>query len=156
MREHVWNLRSRRSFDFVSTAIASASRRADLRVVHFGVEGNHLHLVAEADAAPALANGMRAVSIRLARGLNRMMGLRGPVLEGRYHAHVLRTPAEVRRAVAYVVGNHASHARRRGAPLADGYVDRYASGAPREAAAQGTLWPAPVSSPARSWLLRRG
>jgi REP-associated tyrosine transposase len=145
MRHHVWNLRSRRSFDVVSSALAAGSLRRDFRVVHFGVEGNHLHLIAEADAPSALA-----------RGLNRMMGTRGPVLAGRYHAHVLRTPAEVRRAVRYVVGNHASHARRRGAPVGDAYVDPYASDAPREAAAQRSLWPSSISRPARSWLLRRG
>jgi putative transposase len=42
---------------------------------------------------------MKAFSIRLAKGMNRLMRRRGPVLEDRCHAHVLRTPAEVRRAV---------------------------------------------------------
>jgi hypothetical protein len=53
--------------------------------------------------------------IRIARGLNAMMGRTGPVFEDRYHAHVLRTPAEVRNALRYVLGNYSSHAARRGA-----------------------------------------
>src|SRR6266568_4969813 len=86
---------------------------------------------------------------RIAIGLNRMMGRRGPVFADRYHAHVLRTPSEVRNAVAYVLGNFASHARRRGEPLEPGWVDPYSSAAPH--GPDGL--PPPVSEP-RSWLLR--
>jgi hypothetical protein len=65
------------------------------------------------------------------------------VLEDRYHAHVLRTPAEVRRALAYVGGNFASHARRRGEEVPDGVVDRFSSEARQDL----------IDAP-RSWLLR--
>ena len=102
----------------------------------------------EADDASALARGMRAVSGRVALGLNRLMGRRGRVFTDRYPAHVLRTPDEVRRAIAYVLGNFASHAARRGEAPAAGWVDRYSSAAPR--GPDGL--PPPVSAP-RSWLL---
>lgn len=64
---------------------------------------------------------------------------------------VLRTPAEVRPAVAYVAGNHASHTRRRGERLVPGFVDPCSSAAER--GPDGL--PPPVSAP-RSWLLRSG
>ncbi len=48
--------------------------RGDFRVVDFTILGNHVHLIAEADGTSALANGVRALSTRLARGLNRMDG----------------------------------------------------------------------------------
>ena len=99
MAPRVWNLRSQRSFAIVDRAMAGVRRRTDFRVVHFTVLGNHLHAIVEAGGARALATGMRALSIRLARGLNAMMGRNGPVLEDRYDAHVLKTPAEVRNAV---------------------------------------------------------
>jgi REP element-mobilizing transposase RayT len=110
MAPHVWNLRSERSFRIIHDSLAAVRRRPDLRVVDFGILGNHAHLVIEADGPPALARGMRALSVRLARRLNRMMGRRGPVFEDRYFAHVLRTPAEVRNAIRYVRGNYARHA----------------------------------------------
>jgi hypothetical protein len=101
---------------------------------------------------------MRALSIRLARGLNRMMGRTGPVLEDRYHAHVLRTPAEVRNALRYVLGNFESHGERRGEPRSTkGWVDPYSSLAerqPREP--QGRLFTEPATMDARGWLLRQG
>ncbi|HEX9243633.1 MAG TPA: hypothetical protein VF875_14410 [Anaeromyxobacter sp.] len=148
-REHVWNLRSRRGHAVIAAALRGVLGRPGFRAVHFSLLGNHLHLVVEADHARALASGMKALSGRIAIGLNRMMGRRGPVFADRYHAHVLRTPSEVRNAVAYVLGNFASHARRRGEPLEPGWVDPYSSAAPH--GPDGL--PPPVSEP-RSWLLR--
>jgi REP element-mobilizing transposase RayT len=155
LAEHVWNLRSERSYVVIHRAIEAARRRTDVRIVHFSVQGNHLHLIAEASGAQALANAVRALSIRLARGLNRMMGRSGPVFADRYHAHVLRTPAEVRHAVRYVVGNHASHQARRGRPMREGWVDPFSSASvkvPR--AAQGVLFAEPATTAPTTWLLR--
>lgn len=115
MADHVWHLRSERSYAVIHRALEAARRRPDARVVHFSVQGDHVHLILEADGTRAVANAVRALSIRLARGLNRMMGRGGAVFADRYHAHVLRTPAEVRNALRYVLGNFASHAAARGA-----------------------------------------
>ena len=156
VRDHVWNLRSQRSFAVIHAALAAVRRRTDFRVVHFSIQGNHLHHVVEADGNRALATGMRALSIRIARGLNAMMGRRGPVFEDRYHARVLRTPAEVRSAVRYVVGNFESHAARRGERTSGRWVDPFSSAAasvPR--VGQGVLFAEPVTAEARTWLLRR-
>lgn len=120
-------------------------------MVHFSIQGDHLHLVIEAEDASALAGGMKALSGRIAIRLNQLMGRRGAVFVDRYHAHVLRTPAEVRNALAYAVGNFASHARRRGTCIAGDFVDPYSSAAER--GPDGL--PPPVSA-ARSWLLMTG
>ena len=124
----------------VEAALRGATARPGFRVAHFSVQGNHLHLVVEAAGAATLAAGMKALAIRFAKGMNRLMGTQGPVLQDRYHLHVLRTPAEVRRAVAYVTGNAASHARRRGEPVAEGFRDRFASPERPELVAPGRTW----------------
>jgi putative transposase len=64
-------------------------------VAHFSVQGNHIHLIVEAHDNRALSEGVQGLLVRLAKGLNRMMGRHGRVLSERYHAHVLRSPAEV-------------------------------------------------------------
>jgi putative transposase len=92
-------------------------------VTHFSVQGSHVHLVVEAVSARALTGGMKALAIRLAK----------------------RTPAEVRRALAYVSRNFESHARRRCEEVPDGVADRYSSDARLDL----------IDSP-RSWLLRMG
>jgi len=42
---------------------------------------------------------MRSIGARIARAVNRVFCRRGAVLADRYHARVLRTPTEVRRAL---------------------------------------------------------
>jgi len=80
-----------------------------MRLVHYSVQGNHLHLLVEAKGREALSRGMQGLTIRLARGLNRVMGRRGKVFADRYHARALRTPGEVRHALAYVLLNAEHH-----------------------------------------------
>ncbi len=142
MADRVWNLRSERSFSVIHGALADTARRRDFRVVHYSIQGNHLHGIAEADGPRSLSNGVRALSIRVARRLNRMMRTWGPVFEDRFHAHVLRTPGEVRNAVRYVLDNRRIHMRRSGVPVLDGGgPDRFSSDAastPR--GAQLELW----------------
>lgn len=148
-REHVWNLRSLRCYRIIAAALRGVAGWPDFRVVHFSVQGNHVHLVVEADDARALASGMKAISGRIALGLNALMKRRGPVFADRYHAHPLRTPTEVRNALQYVVGNFASHAVRRGETMPSRFVDRYSSAATR--CPDGEL---PPVTPPRTWLLR--
>ncbi len=126
---HVWNLRSKRSFRVLRRAMSAGGNRPGLRLCDFSVQGNHLHLVFEADDKKALSRGVQSVAIRAAQGLNRLMGRSGKVLSDRFHATVLRTPTEVRRALAYVRGNHDVHRRRWGQP-ASARPDAFSSTAP--------------------------
>jgi hypothetical protein len=57
MAAHVWNLRSQRSFRVIHAAIRGARRRPGLRVVHFAVMGNHLHLIARRRGRGPLPSG---------------------------------------------------------------------------------------------------
>jgi REP-associated tyrosine transposase len=156
--EHVWNLRSQRAFRVVQAAIAGAQRPGEFTVVHFSVQGNHLHLVAEAQGSRALSEGVQGFSVRLAKGLNRMMGRRGKVLADRFHAHVLETPAEVRRTLAYVLLNFRSHMARLGKPPEAG-LDPFSSAAAFDGWKPGVL-AAPaqhtVTLAPQTWLLAAG
>ena len=118
VRPHVFQLRSRRCFRLLGEAFLAARERHGVRLCHDSVQGNHVHLLVEARDALALGRAMKGLGVRIARGLNRLMGTRGPVLADRYHARTLRTPREVRNAFAYVLGNHRHHARRWAPPPA--------------------------------------
>ena len=87
------------------------------------MQGNHLHLLVEADDGKALSRGMNGMGVRVARGLNRVMRRRGRVLGDRYHSHILRTPTEVRRARAYLLQNARKHY---GVVVADPYTSTVA------------------------------
>jgi REP element-mobilizing transposase RayT len=90
-------------------SLAEASERGSFRVAHYSLQGDHAHLIVEAHGKEALANGMKSVAARLARAVNRACGRSGPVLAGRYHHRSLRSPREVRRALAYVLLNARRH-----------------------------------------------
>jgi REP element-mobilizing transposase RayT len=157
MREHLWNLRSGRAFRIISAALEGLRDGQGMRVVHFSVQGNQLHLVVEAKDAETLYAGTRSLGIRLARGLNAMMGRAGSIFVDRYHARLLRTPTEVRNAIAYVLGNHRHHAARWAGRVPE--ADRFSSAAAfdgwKRAPRIGEGDPPPVSRP-NTWLLRVG
>ena len=91
--------------------------RAGFRLVHYSIQGNHLHAIVEAHGREALGRGMMAIGIRFARAVNRALKRSGPVLKDRYHFRPLRTPTEVRNALRYVLLNARRHAAERGAHL---------------------------------------
>jgi hypothetical protein len=68
-----------------------------------------MHLLVEAEGEKSLSRGMNGLGVRVARGLNRVMGRKGGVLEDRYHAHILETPTEVKHARAYQLTNAKKH-----------------------------------------------
>jgi putative transposase len=105
----VGRLRRRQPYAAIRDCLRTTGPTGSLRVVHYAVLPNHLHLLVEAADAVALASGMQRLSIRLARALNRLAGRRGRVLTDRYHARILRTPLEARRALAYVLNNARRH-----------------------------------------------
>jgi REP element-mobilizing transposase RayT len=159
------NLPSLRDGRFVREwrrSLAEASERGDFRVNHYSLQGDHAHLIVEAHGKDALARGMKSIAARLARALNRIVGRSGAVLDSRYHHRSLRSPREVRRALAYVLLNARRHLakRRHVSRAAEARLDpassaRWFDGWRRPAPlVEGTV-PCEVAAP-RTWLLRVG
>jgi REP element-mobilizing transposase RayT len=153
----VWNLRSRRALEVIEAALVSGRTAwRGFRVVHYALEGDHLHFIVEADDNRTLSEGMQGLTVRLAKGLNRLMGTRGKVFADRYHAHALRTPTEVRNALAYVLLNHRSHMARIGKGSASASPDPFSSGATFEGWLEAPAVARTVTSAPETWLLREG
>jgi REP element-mobilizing transposase RayT len=156
VRPEVLNLRSGRSFRLIEKALVALRAARDARVVHYSVQGNHVHLVMEADDRRALGRRVQGLEIRIARAMNRLMGRkRGTVFADRYHARALRTPLEVKRALEYVLKNRRHHVGARAAAI-DAYssadcFDGWRGLVPTIDRARTLL----VRRP-RSWLLRVG
>ncbi len=109
MRKGVWNLRTRRCFTALSRAFWGGGNQFGFRLIHYSVQGNHVHMLAEARGKGALSRGMQGLNIRIAKALNRVMGRHGSVLFDRYHSRILRTPTEVKRVRHYLLGNAHHH-----------------------------------------------
>lgn len=104
------SLRSVSIVQEVERTFAHDCARRDFRLVQYSLQGNHAHLIVEADDRTALGRGMMAIGTRLARAVNRVSGRSGAVLADRYHARLLATPREVHRALRYVLLNARRHA----------------------------------------------
>jgi len=144
-------------------ALAKGSARFGFRVVHYSVQSNHLHLIAEAPDRRALTRGVQGLLIRLAKGLNRLWRRKGSVFSDRYHDRILKTPREVRNALVYVLQNGVKHGAtfwlRRSGSQEVRTVDPHSSGRWFD----GWRDPPPLRGgggarpqAARTWLLRTG
>src|SRR5260221_2956582 len=101
--------RSKPVFHEIRAALEAGAARAGFRLVHFSVQGNHVRLIVEAKDAATLSRAMQGLAIRIARAANRAASRKGHVFSDHYFARELKTPAEVRRAVRYVLDNHLRH-----------------------------------------------
>ncbi|MCC6751565.1 MAG: hypothetical protein IT371_28190 [Deltaproteobacteria bacterium] len=108
------NLRSKKQLRAIEHAFVKSAGRFGMNLAHYSIQKNHLHLVTEAKDREVLMKGLRALAIRLAHALNRTVGRKGRVFRDRYHQHILRTPSEVKAALAYVLQNRRKHERARG------------------------------------------
>ena len=160
VRRGIPSLRSAKLVRELERSFAAACERGRFRLVHYSVQNDHLHAIVEARSARDLASGMKAIGARLARAVNRTFRRRGRVLADRYHLHVLRTPREVRNALAYVLLNARRHLAKLGRRLPAASVDpassgRFFSGWNRRFQPASSLDPPPVAPP-RTWLLAIG
>ena len=110
LRSGLPSLRSDAAFGPIQRGLGAASRDS-FRLLQFSVQSDHLHLLVESDTSTRLARGVQGLAIRVARAINRALRRRGRVWDGRYHAHILRTPREVRNALVYVLNNVKKHIR---------------------------------------------
>jgi hypothetical protein len=127
-------------------------------VVHYSLLDDHVHWIVEASGKQELECGMRSVSSRLARVVNRVFAREGAVLDGRYDAVLLRTPRQVRNGLRYVLLNARRHARQPGSALR---IDPASSGRWFDCWRERPVEADPIGGPrevalARGWLLNVG
>jgi hypothetical protein len=67
VRKDVPSLRIARLIHALERGLRRGAECAEFRVVHYSVQHDHVHLLVEAAGAPALARGMKSVTVRLAR-----------------------------------------------------------------------------------------
>ena len=103
-------LRTPRAYRVLERAFRAGKVRAGFALVHFSVQGDHVHLLVEAESKTALARGMQGLAIRIAKALNRLWNRRGgSVFAERYFCRAVQKAREIKRALAYVLGNGRKH-----------------------------------------------
>jgi REP-associated tyrosine transposase len=161
VKSNLPSLRSVRLVRELERSFAAACERGRFRLVQYSIQHDHLHAMAEVTSAHDLACGMKSIAARLARAVNRVFARRGPVLADRYHLHLLKTPREVRNALAYLLLNARRHLAKQGRhPLPRPAIDpassgRFFSGWNRRFHPETGIHDPPVAPP-HTWLLRVG
>lgn len=154
------SLRRRRTQRVIEQIFGEENRKG-FRLVHYSIQGNHLHLIAEGDDTQALSRGIQRLASRIARTLNKRFGRKGRFFTERFDGKVLSTPKQVRNALRYVLLNHHKHAFTARTPsIVEGF-DPFSSSAYFD----GWRTPSPHHRPPergdpvvppRAWLLTKG
>lgn len=100
------SVRNKFCLKLLKRAIKNA-RSHGLRIVHFSLQSNHVHLIVECESNETLTRGMRSLTITFAKGLKL-----GRIQLERYHLHVLKTAREAHNAIQYVLFNQQKHEKR--------------------------------------------
>jgi hypothetical protein len=86
-----------------------AVKKRKVRVVHYSIQDNHLHLMVEGTDRGDLGRQMKLLFSRIAMTVNRVARRAGKLFVERHHRHELATPTEVRRALVYILFNDRKH-----------------------------------------------
>src|SRR5262245_20937274 len=159
VRSGVPSLRRPRFVRRCRVLLSQACARDGFRIVHYSIQRDHIHLLVEGASHVVLSNGMKSFGARVGKLVNRLWGRCGRVLDGRYHARLIGTPLEARRALAYVLLNARRHWMKRYRRLPPARLDAASSARWFDGWAS-TQAPPPTEpcevAPAQTWLLRVG
>ncbi len=110
------HIRNKDALKVLKRALINA-RKMGLRVIHFSMMTNHIHVIAEVESNKLLTKGMRSLTITFAKGLKK-----GSIQVQRYHLHVLKTLRETKNAISYVLFNQQKHDEKK-----NSVIDHYSS-----------------------------
>ena len=167
----VGSLRRRFMYAALRAASVVASKFDDARIVHLSIQRTHVHMIVEAQSREALGQMIKSFAGSAAKTINRAIGQRtgekrtGGVFVDRYHVEVLRSPAQTRHALSYVLNNWRKHGDHRDDAMQGWRVDPFSTGFKLDGWREGLhldrerFWSdfEPLSVwPARTWLLTTG
>lgn len=92
------------------------------RICHYALRKHGILLLVEVKDSVALSRGMQGINVRMAKALNRLWERNGSAFSDRYGTVVLRSAAQVRDALCYVLNHVRLHAR-----LAQDQLDPFSS-----------------------------
>jgi REP element-mobilizing transposase RayT len=87
------------------------ARLAKLRIIHFSLEHDHVHLYVECESNVVLTMGMKALGVSFAKKINKHFKSKGQVYKTRFHLRVLKSASEVKNVINYILKNGIKHKR---------------------------------------------
>ena len=96
-------------------------RLKGLRIIHFSLQNDHVHLYAESESNLILTQGMKALGVSFAKRINKHFKTKGQVYKTRFHLRVLRSASEAKNVINYILKNGVKHNRTKS------FIDSYSS-----------------------------
>jgi hypothetical protein len=87
------------------------ARLQGLRIIHYSLEHNHVHLYAECDNNITLGKAMKAFGVSFVKKVNSYFLRKGTCYKTRYHLRTLRSASEVKNVLNYILKNGMKHKR---------------------------------------------
>lgn len=115
------SLRSERIFHEILLQLARA-KRLGVRVVHYSVQHDHLHLIVEGQSRQDLSAQMRKLFSRMALAVNAVAKRRGSLFRDRHHRAELDGPTKARNALVYVLFNDRKHHAQKGGAISEAFL----------------------------------
>ncbi|MGZ3787517.1 MAG: transposase [Bacteriovorax sp.] len=102
------DLKNKSVLSLLRRAIMNA-RRQGLKVIHYSLEYDHVHLLIEAEDNHILGKGMQAFGVTLSKAINRMRNHKGGVYKHRYHFRQISGVRELKNVMNYIFTNGFKH-----------------------------------------------
>lgn len=104
------DIQSKRILKALHHAIKRA-RLKGLKVVHYTLEYNHVHLLVESVDNKILHKGMQAFGITITKAINKIKRTKGAVYKNRYHLRLINSPRQLKNVLHYIFTNGVKHKR---------------------------------------------
>jgi len=87
----------------------SNSQKHGMRLIHYSIQFNHIHLIVESKDYIELTKSMRSLTATIVKLIQLQKKIKGNLQIGRYHLHILKTCREAENAFRYVILNELHH-----------------------------------------------
>ena len=101
-------LRTKPLLQILKRAIQKA-RAQGLRIHHYTLEHDHVHLIVEAQNNLELGKGMQAFGVCFAKGINKFKAFKGTAYKHRYHLRKINSARDLKTVMRYVFNNSKKH-----------------------------------------------
>jgi hypothetical protein len=87
------------------------ARRMGLKIIHYSLEHDHVHLYTECSSNEILTKSMKAFGVSFAKNINAHFKSCGQVYKTRFHLRILKSATEVKHVINYILKNGIKHKR---------------------------------------------
>lgn len=110
VRENKADIKSKSILKALHHAIIRA-RLKGIRVIHYTLEYNHVHLLVEAHCHTVMHRGMQAFGISFSKAINKIKQCGGTVYKHRHHIKKITSALQLKNVLTYIFHNGVHHKR---------------------------------------------